>query len=92
MDQAANAASEIVGTTGSFFYYLVLGGLLLVASAFGSFIGEYFRFRGETFATSADIDKLAANLAKTTEAAEEVRTAIQHRFSERAEAKALMRD
>lgn len=59
-------------------FYSVLLALLLVSSVASGFIASYIRKRGETYATKADLAELVAQLRATTEAAEQVKTAIAH--------------
>jgi hypothetical protein len=58
-------------------FYLVLLALLFLSHGL-TFVVSYFRKRGETYATKADLEELIAQLRATTTAAEEVKTAIAH--------------
>ncbi|MGH9958293.1 MAG: hypothetical protein ACREBC_14365 [Pyrinomonadaceae bacterium] len=59
-------------------FYLVLLALLLVSSIASAFMASYIRKRAETYATKADLAELLTQLRATTEAAEQVKTAIAH--------------
>lgn len=59
------------------FYLLVLA-MLLVGTTASTFVASYIRKRAETYATKADLEQLVQQLRATTEAAEEVKTAIAH--------------
>jgi hypothetical protein len=59
-------------------FYSLLLALLLVGSVISGFITSYIRKRGETYATRADLAELVTQLRATTEAAEQVKTAIAH--------------
>ncbi|MGO9013997.1 MAG: hypothetical protein ACLQF0_03355 [Dissulfurispiraceae bacterium] len=59
-------------------FYVVLLSLLIIGTVASSFITSYFRKRGESYATKADFAELTAQLRITTEAAEQVKTAIAH--------------
>jgi len=59
-------------------FYGILLAVLLIGSVASAFIGSYIRKRGETYATKADLAELVAQLRATTQAAEEIKTAIAH--------------
>ncbi|APR05841.1 hypothetical protein [Thauera chlorobenzoica] len=59
-------------------FYALLLGLLLINSAAAGWVGSYFRKRGETYATKADMDAILDQIHATTEVAEQVKTAIAH--------------
>lgn len=59
-------------------FYLVLLALMFLSSVASGFIISFFRKRAETYATKADLAELLDQLRATTEAAEQVRTAIAH--------------
>jgi hypothetical protein len=59
-------------------FYLLTLAVLVVGTTASTFIVSYIRKRAETYATKADLDQLVRQLRATTEAAEEVKTAIAH--------------
>ncbi|AUN95879.1 hypothetical protein [Pseudazoarcus pumilus] len=76
-DLIREIAQEVVRQmppVGGWAYYVILV-LCMVGSAF---LGAYFRKRGETFATKADMEEVLRQLTETTQATEEVRAAISH--------------
>jgi hypothetical protein len=80
-DQLARELAEQVVTQGlllNWVFYAVLIALSLVCTAASTFAATYIRKRSETYATKVDLADLVAQLKATTEAAENVRTAIAH--------------
>ena len=59
-------------------FYLLLFALFLVVSVASAFITSYIRKRAENYATKTDLEELVVQLRATTEAAEQVKTAIAH--------------
>ncbi|PKO25268.1 MAG: hypothetical protein CVU35_04970 [Betaproteobacteria bacterium HGW-Betaproteobacteria-8] len=59
------------------FYLLVLA-MMLIGTIASTFLASYIRKRAESYATKADLEQLILQLRATTEAAEEIKTAISH--------------
>lgn len=79
-DIASKIAEEVAARyEGSQWALLIITSLVaFIAGAAGSFLGAYFRKRGETYATKADLDELLNQLQHTTHVTESIRTQIQH--------------
>jgi hypothetical protein len=59
-------------------FYVLTFAVLLVSTTASAFITSYIRKRAETYATKADLEQLIEQLRETTEAAEEIKTAIAY--------------
>jgi len=59
-------------------FYLLIIALGAIGSAAGAWLSSYMKKRAETYATKADMQEVLAQVAATTRATEEVRTAISH--------------
>jgi hypothetical protein len=57
-------------------FYAVLLLVLFIACFAANWLGSYFQTRAKTFATKADMDEILRQVAATTRATEEVRSAI----------------
>lgn len=57
-------------------FYALISGLSFVAGAAGHFLASYFKKRGETLATRADMQEILQQVSETTRATEEVRSTI----------------
>jgi len=57
-------------------FYALICGLCLLASAAGFWLASYFKKRGETFATKADMQEILRQVSETTRVTEEVRSTI----------------
>jgi hypothetical protein len=66
------------GLLSNWLFYAVLLGLNLVGGAITACVSSYLRERGKVYATKADFDEILRQLAKTTEVAEQVRSAVSH--------------
>jgi hypothetical protein len=66
------------GLLSNWLFYAVILALSLVSGVIGAYLSKYFGKRGETAATKADFDEIIRQLKKTTEASEEVRSAVSH--------------
>lgn len=63
---------------GNWKLYAVMFSLMFLSTVIGSYVSTYIGKRAETKATKADLDEILRQLKKTTETAEEIRTAISH--------------
>lgn len=57
-------------------FYLLVGGVTLLANIFWVFATPYIKKRSETLATKADLDELLRQVEKTTRVTEEVRASV----------------
>lgn len=75
-----DVALQIVqqGLLSNWRFYAILLALSLVSGAIGAYLSKYFGKRGETAATKTDFDEIIRQLAKTTEVAEQVRSAVSY--------------
>lgn len=58
-------------------FWAVLAGVVFVAGAAASFFSAYFKKRGESLATKADLENLLTQVKRTTELTENIRSEIQ---------------
>jgi hypothetical protein len=77
-DQLQALARDIVAQTvqHAWGYWLVVVGLLVVATFVGSLIGSYAAKRGEHAAVDADLKKILGQLEQTTQVTEGIRSVV----------------
>ncbi|ENP8356001.1 hypothetical protein [Vibrio alginolyticus] len=72
--------------------YLLIIGLSLISAVASSFLTSYFKKRGESFATKADLDKIVSQLKVTTKASEQIKAEISKELQEQLGHKVLLRE
>lgn len=61
-------------------FYVWIVALSFIGGSLGTYLTSYLKTRGVNFATKTDFEQLLAQLSKTTEATENIKTSIKHEY------------